>query len=140
VLRLRSRDEIASADAGWLRARHHFAIGPYGNPAHKPANLQLQYAWPGNVRELENALERAVALAPSDRIGADDLPTEVGAAQPAVRDRDDVRTLAEVERPTSRPPFAPQPATAPRRQRGWALDLRRCTGSSSRRGREPAVP
>jgi redox-sensitive bicupin YhaK (pirin superfamily) len=36
VFQLRSRDEVASADAGWLRARHHFAIGPYGNPAHKP--------------------------------------------------------------------------------------------------------
>jgi quercetin 2,3-dioxygenase len=36
VLQLRSRDEVGSADAGWLRARHHFAIGPYGNPAHKP--------------------------------------------------------------------------------------------------------
>jgi redox-sensitive bicupin YhaK (pirin superfamily) len=36
VLQLRSRDEIGSADAGWLRAKHHFAIGPYGNPAHKP--------------------------------------------------------------------------------------------------------
>jgi two-component system response regulator HydG len=62
------------------------------------ANLLLQYAWPGNVRELENALERAVALAPSDRIGVDDLPAEVGAAPPIVRDLDDVRTLAEVER------------------------------------------
>jgi quercetin 2,3-dioxygenase len=36
VLQLKSFGETASADAGWLRARHHFAIGPYGNPAHKP--------------------------------------------------------------------------------------------------------
>jgi quercetin 2,3-dioxygenase len=36
VLQLKSLSEIAGADAGWLRARHHFAIGPYGNPAHKP--------------------------------------------------------------------------------------------------------
>jgi redox-sensitive bicupin YhaK (pirin superfamily) len=36
VFQLRSRDEVARADAGWLRARRHFAIGPYGNPAHKP--------------------------------------------------------------------------------------------------------
>jgi DNA-binding NtrC family response regulator len=35
----------------------------------KAASLLLQYTWPGNVRELENALERAVALARSDRIG-----------------------------------------------------------------------
>ncbi len=36
MLQLKSLGEIASADAGWLRARHHFAIGPYGNAAHKP--------------------------------------------------------------------------------------------------------
>jgi DNA-binding NtrC family response regulator len=56
------------------------------------------------VRELENALERALALAQSDRIGVDDLPPELGAAPPVrgagapgVEDVD-VRTLAEVER------------------------------------------
>ncbi|HHO50251.1 MAG TPA: sigma-54-dependent Fis family transcriptional regulator, partial [Deltaproteobacteria bacterium] len=32
------------------------------------------YAWPGNVRELENAIERAVVLCRSDRIGVTDLP------------------------------------------------------------------
>jgi len=36
VLKLKAFDEINGADAGWLRARHHFAIGPYGNPAHRP--------------------------------------------------------------------------------------------------------
>ena len=29
---LRSRDEVAGADTAWLKARHHFVIGPYGNP------------------------------------------------------------------------------------------------------------
>jgi two-component system response regulator HydG len=63
------------------------------------ANLLLRYAWPGNVRELENALERAVALARSDRIGVDDLPPEIGTAiPPAGLIGDDVRTLAEIER------------------------------------------
>ena len=63
------------------------------------ANLLLRYAWPGNVRELENALERAVALARSDRIGVDDLPPEIGTAMPpAGLIGEEVRTLAEIER------------------------------------------
>src|SRR6202163_3614554 len=35
MLQLKSFDEIRGIDAGWLKAKHHFAIGPYGNPAHK---------------------------------------------------------------------------------------------------------
>ena len=35
MLQLKSLSEIAGVDAGWLTARHHFAIGPYGNAAHK---------------------------------------------------------------------------------------------------------
>jgi redox-sensitive bicupin YhaK (pirin superfamily) len=34
MLRLKSFDDIRGVDAGWLKAKHHFAIGPYGNPAH----------------------------------------------------------------------------------------------------------
>ena len=36
MLQLKPFHEISGADAGWLKAKHHFAIGPYGNPAHKP--------------------------------------------------------------------------------------------------------
>jgi len=35
MLRLKSFAEIRGLDAGWLKAKHHFAIGPYGNPEHK---------------------------------------------------------------------------------------------------------
>ncbi len=44
-----------------------------------PATLQrlVDHPWPGNVRELINALEYAVALAPSRRIRASDLPPEL---------------------------------------------------------------
>ena len=62
------------------------------------ANLLLRYTWPGNVRELENALERAVALARSDRIEIEDLPAEVGLPPPTIQTADEIRTLAEVER------------------------------------------
>jgi len=40
----------------------------------------VAYEWPGNVSELENAIERAVVVCRSDRIGLDDLPRHVAAA------------------------------------------------------------
>jgi two-component system response regulator HydG len=44
---------------------------------HEAANLLAYYSWPGNVRELQNCIERAVALAQSDRIEAADLPDKI---------------------------------------------------------------
>jgi two-component system response regulator HydG len=41
------------------------------------ADKLLSYPWPGNVRELQNCIERAVALAPFDHVGVDDLPERV---------------------------------------------------------------
>jgi transcriptional regulator with PAS, ATPase and Fis domain len=38
------------------------------------ADALQAYRWPGNVRELERVMERAVALAESDRLELDDLP------------------------------------------------------------------
>jgi len=35
-------------------------------------------SWPGNVRQLENAVRRAVALAPGDTITLEDIPFEAG--------------------------------------------------------------
>ncbi len=60
------------------------------------------YSWPGNVRELQNAIERAVVLAPGPEITVADLPAEVRkqltdtantAAQ--VEEIDDALSLAE---------------------------------------------
>ncbi len=36
-------DAIGGLDLGWLKAKHHFAIGPYGNPAHRAVGLL--YVW-----------------------------------------------------------------------------------------------
>jgi DNA-binding NtrC family response regulator len=57
--------------------------------------LLLRYDWPGNVRELSNAVERALILAPTGAIDADDLPMKAAAAGPG-------RTglLAQAERET----------------------------------------
>jgi DNA-binding NtrC family response regulator len=40
-------------------------------------DLMRAYEWPGNVRELKNVIERAVVIAESDEITADDLPETV---------------------------------------------------------------
>jgi redox-sensitive bicupin YhaK (pirin superfamily) len=34
MLEHRKYSDIGGDDLGWLKAKHHFAIGPYGNPAH----------------------------------------------------------------------------------------------------------
>ena len=50
----------------------------------QPEALEVlqEYQWPGNVRELENALERAIILSTSDRIGLDVLPERVTERKP----------------------------------------------------------
>src|ERR1700744_4359877 len=35
MLQLKPFDEISGVDAGWLKAKHHFVMGPYGNRRHK---------------------------------------------------------------------------------------------------------
>jgi DNA-binding NtrC family response regulator len=64
----------------------------------KAADQLLRHDWPGNVRELENAMERAAALADSDRIGLDDLPEEIRAAPPTTVASRGVRPLDDIER------------------------------------------
>jgi len=47
------------------------------------AEKLVAYPWPGNVRELQNCIERAVALARYDQIGADDLPEKIRDFKPS---------------------------------------------------------
>jgi DNA-binding NtrC family response regulator len=60
------------------------------------------YSWPGNVRELENAIERAVALAPGAELTPDDLPQRIknsgGIAAFIARSSQHHLTLREIER------------------------------------------
>jgi DNA-binding NtrC family response regulator len=56
---------------------HQYATA-YNKPVSeiRPSAMALffEYDWPGNIRELENSIQRAVILAESDSISAEDLP------------------------------------------------------------------
>lgn len=70
--------------------------------------LLAAYPWPGNIRELENAIERAVALAPHPLLMPDDLPLEIRGGKPSAMATDrateevslfaNTPTLEEVEK------------------------------------------
>jgi DNA-binding NtrC family response regulator len=63
------------------------------------ADKLLHYGWPGNVRELENTMERAVALAPGNRVELEDLPEEIRQAIPRpLATPGTVRPLEEIEK------------------------------------------
>jgi len=54
------------------------------------------YHWPGNLRELSNAIERAVILCPTDRIGLECLPPNLSPKGPEIRIGDPV-SLDKIE-------------------------------------------
>jgi transcriptional regulator with PAS, ATPase and Fis domain len=62
------------------------------------ADQLLEYAWPGNVRELANAMERAVAVAKTNRVDVDDLPPQVLSVKPMVSVQGVPRLLRDVEK------------------------------------------
>jgi DNA-binding NtrC family response regulator len=62
------------------------------------ADLLLDYTWPGNVRELANAMERAVAVAKTNRVDVTDLPPQVLLAMPMVSSQGPSRLLKDVEK------------------------------------------
>ena len=83
---------LLAKSAAWMHRRiSAFAPGV--------ADQLLRYEWPGNVRELENAMERAAALAPKNRVEFEDLPEEVRQAFPVVAATPScVRPLEAIER------------------------------------------
>jgi transcriptional regulator with GAF, ATPase, and Fis domain len=52
------------------------------------------YSWPGNVRELENAIERAVVIAPSNDVTRECLRPEIADPQSVVDSRSDASSAA----------------------------------------------
>jgi DNA-binding NtrC family response regulator len=69
--------------------------------SHAVAERLREHDWPGNVRELENAIERAVALARTDQIALEDLPSRLrrtNTSTPIAEAEGELVTLEEMER------------------------------------------
>jgi DNA-binding NtrC family response regulator len=62
------------------------------------ADKLLEYPWPGNVRELANAMERAVAVAKTNRVDVEDLPPQVLLMMPMASNQGDPRAMKDVEK------------------------------------------
>jgi len=57
--------------------RNHGSAGGPKTVSTAALEALISYPWPGNVRELENAIIRAMALAPGDMIDLEHLPQEI---------------------------------------------------------------
>ncbi|MEE8558023.1 MAG: sigma-54 dependent transcriptional regulator [Myxococcota bacterium] len=75
-LRERVEDIPALADFFLRRIRRKHGKDVRGFEPNAIDSL-ICHPWPGNLRQLENAVERAVLLSPTERIGLADLPTEI---------------------------------------------------------------
>jgi two-component system response regulator AtoC len=60
-------------------------------------SLLSEYEFPGNVRELANTVERAVIVSTGSQIDVDNLPEAIQAAVSVQRQRENPRSLSEVE-------------------------------------------
>lgn len=100
-LQARREDILPLAHHFIARGCRTYHCGPCTLSA-EALDLLWSYPWPGNVRELENAMERAVVLAEGKpKITTEDLPPEIQApvaARPFEAERDEVLSLAEMER------------------------------------------
>jgi len=61
-------------------------------------NAIQRYPWPGNLRELRNVIERAVILAPGDKIDVNDFPDNLRGAQSSGASIGNRVSLEELER------------------------------------------
>ena len=68
----------------------------------KALDALCKYQWPGNVRELENAIERAVALAPGATVEVSDLPERLVLHRPTAAAMESHRDRASLDEMTRR--------------------------------------
>jgi transcriptional regulator with PAS, ATPase and Fis domain len=90
------RDDVLELACHFL-ARHR-GVRPL-ELSEAASDALIAYDWPGNVRELERVMERAVALAGTERLELDDLPPAVVAGYqeillPSLRGRESLRAWA----------------------------------------------
>ncbi len=76
VAPLRERPEDIVPLAQHFLTRRALETGRPLRFAPEVEQLLLSYSWPGNVRELENAIERAIVIAPHDLIRCEDFLLE----------------------------------------------------------------
>jgi two-component system, NtrC family, response regulator PilR len=77
---LRERREDVPLIAEHFLAKYSEGIEkPVRSISHEALEALSAYDWPGNVRELENAIERAVALEPTQIVLPESLPAQVRA-------------------------------------------------------------
>ena len=87
------REDVAELAAYFLERHRPFRALQLSQSA---TDALTAYDWPGNVRELERVIERAVALAASERLELDDLPPALlgGYAEvlvPSLKSRESMR-------------------------------------------------
>ncbi|MFZ0244328.1 sigma 54-interacting transcriptional regulator [Candidatus Binatus sp.] len=75
---LRERREAIPAFIGFFIEQYNRLFGKNVSEISRRAiEILCAYQWPGNVRELSNAIESAVILSESNRIGVSDLPKQI---------------------------------------------------------------
>ena len=72
------REDIPELATFFLKKFVHEAKREVVGIEERAMERMVGYDWPGNVRELENAIERAIVLGKGEKIGPEDLPSQVG--------------------------------------------------------------
>jgi len=67
------REDIPLLGAHFLQLHAHKYRREFEGFDHSAMQAMLAHPWPGNVRELQHVVERAVLMAPSDKIRVEDL-------------------------------------------------------------------
>jgi NtrC-family two-component system response regulator AlgB len=90
--------DLASLARQHLKLFARQSVRPIKDFTPSALNALQRYPWPGNLRELRNVIERAVILAPGEKIDLNDLPDTLRGPQPTGAVIGNRVTLDELER------------------------------------------